>query len=142
MPKAKDWEKEIDKRSKDQLTMDLAAFEQLKKWEYFSDAFQLGYFNWMVPYMRDRIEKLAADEEKKSEPMIKQKMRISLTGKIHLSGGLNAANCSAGNRGMSFNGRVAAENAFTFPKENFCRKCFGSDPYKTIDRMVKNNHLE
>jgi hypothetical protein len=62
MPKAKDWEIEIQKRTKDQLTMDLAAFKQLEKWQFFSDAFQLNFFGWMVPAMEKRIEDLAAEE--------------------------------------------------------------------------------
>ena len=67
MAKAKNWEKEIAKRTKDQLTMDLAAFKQLEKWQFFSDAFQLKDFGWMVPTMGKRIEYLAKIEEMESE---------------------------------------------------------------------------
>jgi tRNA(Ile2) C34 agmatinyltransferase TiaS len=62
MPTAKEWNKEIDQRTKDQLTMDLAAFKQLEKWPFFSDAFQLKYFGWMIPEMELRIKELAAIE--------------------------------------------------------------------------------
>jgi predicted RNA-binding Zn-ribbon protein involved in translation (DUF1610 family) len=67
MPNAKDWKKEISTRTKDQLTMDLDSFKQLEKWPFFSDAFQLKYFGWMIPEMEQRIEKLAAEEMKPIE---------------------------------------------------------------------------
>lgn len=70
------------------------------------------------------------------------KIRKSYTGKLHLSGGLSAANCSSGNRGMQFEGRAPAKAALSFPQASFCKKCFGSDPYSTITRMVKAGYLE
>jgi hypothetical protein len=71
-----------------------------------------------------------------------QKIRKSVNGKLHLSGGLSAANCSSGNRGMRLEGRVPATAAATFPRDSFCKKCFGSDPYGTVTRMVKAGYLE
>jgi hypothetical protein len=71
-----------------------------------------------------------------------QKIRKSLNGKLHLSGGLSAANCSSGNRGMRLEGRVPAKAAATFPRDYFCKKCFGSDPYSTVTRMTKAGYLE
>lgn len=69
MPTGKEWEEEIGKRTKDQLTQDLAAFKRLEKWPFFSEAFQLKYFNWMVPDMEARIEQLAKEEEEEeNEP--------------------------------------------------------------------------
>lgn len=70
------------------------------------------------------------------------KIRKSLNGKLHISGGLSAANCSSGNRGMRFEGRAPAKAAISYPRDYFCKKCFGSDPYATITRMVKAGYLE
>jgi hypothetical protein len=70
------------------------------------------------------------------------KIRKSLNGKLHISGGLSAANCSSGNRGMRFEARAPAKAAMSFPRDSFCKKCFGSDPWATIARMLKAGYLE
>ena len=61
--KSKQWEIEIDKLSKDELTVFLAGFENVCKFEAFKREFQLGYFYWMIPYIKDRIEFLAKRDE-------------------------------------------------------------------------------
>ena len=57
--KYKEWTKEIDKLTKDELTMFLSAYNRIVEWKAFSDAFQLRYFKAMVPYVEQRIEQLA-----------------------------------------------------------------------------------
>ena len=80
------------------------------------------------------------DELEKSLP--KAKIRKSLNGKLHLSGGMNAAFCSSGNRGMNFEGRVSARSASMFPTNLFCKKCFGKTPLTRIQVMVNHGSLE
>ena len=72
----------------------------------------------------------------------KVKIRITSTGKLHLSGGLSAAHCSAGNKGMHFEGRVHARHACSFPPDRFCKKCFGKVPYRTLQNMINNDSIE
>jgi hypothetical protein len=70
------------------------------------------------------------------------KIRKSYTGKLHLSGGPSAAHCSAGNRGMQFVGRAPANAVHSFPKDSFCKKCFGNNPYGIVAHLIKEGYLE
>ena len=71
------------------------------------------------------------------------KIRQSRSGKLHLSGGHTTTRCSAGTRGMVLVAEATPKNAFlSFPKEWFCKKCFGSDPYYLIRDWIRKGLLE
>ena len=80
--------------------------------------------------------------DKLERSLPKAKIRKSLNGKLHLSGGMNAAFCSSGNRGMNFEARVSVKNAGMFPVDCFCKKCFGKNPLKQIKAMVDYGSLD
>jgi len=73
---------------------------------------------------------------------LQMKIRATSTGKLHLSIGPTAANCSAGNKGMRFWYVVPANVARELPAERFCKKCFAGEPVKIIDFWVKQGELE
>lgn len=69
-------------------------------------------------------------------------IRQSRTGKIHLSGGINATNCSSGNKGLQTVARLTPKMALTFPRDAFCKHCFGDLPYSMIARLERESDAE
>lgn len=62
------WEKEVQKMSKDELTTALSAYERLCKWGFFAGEFQLGHFTWVAEEMKQRVEWLAERDEMMEDP--------------------------------------------------------------------------